>query len=165
MAVVEDIQLAESVHYFLSTLNPKEESIMRMRYGIGVQDQMTLEEVGVHMDLTRERIRQIESATLRKIKHSGQFKQLLCEIGDAPQTKSNRTTARPKSPDNVMPLTIDVLLEQAHEIGMLVEDRHEDEARRQWIQLKTIPDKHARKIIRKLHAFGFQFKLVEGNKQ
>jgi len=53
----------------LQTLSPKEERVIRKRFGIGEEDSATLEEVGVEFDVTRERIRQIESKALRKLRH------------------------------------------------------------------------------------------------
>lgn len=52
----------------LATLQPKEEDVMRLRYGIGVQGALTLEEVGQRLNLTRERIRQIEVKAIKKLK-------------------------------------------------------------------------------------------------
>lgn len=84
MECVEDIQLGESIDYFLSTLKLKEENVVRMRYGIGVQDSMTLEEIGVLLDVTRERIRQIEAKALRRLKHPARLERFLAELGLAP---------------------------------------------------------------------------------
>ncbi len=53
----------------LSTLTPREERILRMRFGIGMNTDHTLEEVGNKFSVTRERIRQIEAKALRKLKH------------------------------------------------------------------------------------------------
>jgi RNA polymerase primary sigma factor len=53
----------------LATLNQKEERVLRMRFGIGVKQEYTLEEVGEDFDLTRERIRQIEANALKKLRH------------------------------------------------------------------------------------------------
>ena len=53
----------------LKTLTPKEEKVIRMRFGIGVDRDHTLEEVGRRLALTRERVRQIEAKALRKLKH------------------------------------------------------------------------------------------------
>jgi RNA polymerase primary sigma factor len=50
-------------------LTPREERILRMRFGIGINKDNTLEEVGQQFSLTRERIRQIEAKALRKLKH------------------------------------------------------------------------------------------------
>jgi RNA polymerase sigma factor (sigma-70 family) len=53
----------------LKTLTPKEEQVIRMRFGIGAERDHTLEEVGRHLSITRERVRQIEAKALRKLKH------------------------------------------------------------------------------------------------
>ncbi len=61
--------IKEHVDKVLQTLTPKEERVIRKRFGIGEEDSATLEEVGVEFDVTRERIRQIESKALRKLRH------------------------------------------------------------------------------------------------
>ena len=53
----------------LSTLTPREAKVLRMRFGIGMNTDHTLEEVGKQFDVTRERIRQIEAKALRKLRH------------------------------------------------------------------------------------------------
>jgi RNA polymerase sigma factor (sigma-70 family) len=60
----------------LGTLTPKEEKVIRMRFGIGVDRDHTLEEVGRHLTITRERVRQIEAKALRKLKHPSRLKAL-----------------------------------------------------------------------------------------
>ena len=55
-----------------------------MRFGIGIQDSMTLEEIGVRLDVTRERIRQIEAKALRRLKHPARLDQLLRELNGTP---------------------------------------------------------------------------------
>jgi RNA polymerase primary sigma factor len=60
--------LREATNQVLACLTPREERILRMRFGIGT-DNHTLEEIGNRFSLTRERIRQIEAKTLRKLKH------------------------------------------------------------------------------------------------
>ncbi|WP_162581626.1 sigma-70 family RNA polymerase sigma factor [Variovorax sp. PBS-H4] len=84
---VEDIQLGESVDHFLSTLKLKEENVVRMRYGIGVQDSMTLEEIGARMDVTRERIRQIEAKALGRLRHPARLDRFLTELGLVPAAR------------------------------------------------------------------------------
>ena len=61
--------LRETTTRVLASLNPREERILRMRFGIGMNTDHTLEEVGQQFSLTRERIRQIEARALRKLKH------------------------------------------------------------------------------------------------
>jgi RNA polymerase primary sigma factor len=61
--------LAKKTRKVLSTLDTREEKILRMRFGIGVRQQHTLEEVGQEFEVTRERIRQIEAKALEKLKH------------------------------------------------------------------------------------------------
>ncbi|MGZ3495429.1 MAG: sigma-70 family RNA polymerase sigma factor, partial [Thermodesulfobacteriota bacterium] len=61
--------MAKQIQRVLSTLNQREEKILRMRFGIGEKQDYTLEEVGQYFELTRERIRQIEEKALRKLKH------------------------------------------------------------------------------------------------
>jgi RNA polymerase primary sigma factor len=61
--------LAEQTRRVLSTLTPREEKVLKMRFGIGERSNHTLEEVGQDFDVTRERIRQIEAKALRKLRH------------------------------------------------------------------------------------------------
>jgi RNA polymerase primary sigma factor len=62
--------MGKQIRRVLSTLNEREEKILRMRFGIGEKHDHTLDEVGQYFELTRERIRQIEEKALRKLKHS-----------------------------------------------------------------------------------------------
>ena len=68
--------LAEQTRKVLATLTPREEKVLRMRFGIGEKSDHTLEEVGQDFDVTRERIRQIEAKALRKLRHPTRSKQL-----------------------------------------------------------------------------------------
>lgn len=67
--VVELSSLRDELDRLLATLKPREERVLRRRYGIGDSDDRTLEEVGAEFEVTRERIRQIESKALRKLRH------------------------------------------------------------------------------------------------
>ena len=73
---VENINLQEQTRRVLSTLTPREEKVLRMRFGIGERSDHTLEEVGKNFDVTRERIRQIEAKALRKLRHPSRLKKL-----------------------------------------------------------------------------------------
>ena len=71
---VINIQLSDITSKVLATLTPREEKVLRKRFGIGERTDHTLEEVGQEFDVTRERIRQIEAKALRKIKHPSRSK-------------------------------------------------------------------------------------------
>ncbi len=68
--------LEEKVRGILSTLTPREEKVLRKRFGIGMDSEHTLEEVGQDFDVTRERIRQIEAKAIRKLRHPSRSKKL-----------------------------------------------------------------------------------------
>ncbi|MBW2731081.1 MAG: sigma-70 family RNA polymerase sigma factor [Deltaproteobacteria bacterium] len=74
--VVEDLALAEQTRKVLATLTPREERILRMRFGIDQNSDHTLMEVGVDFGVTRERIRQIEAKALKKLRHPCRSKSL-----------------------------------------------------------------------------------------
>ncbi|MCB2122914.1 MAG: sigma-70 family RNA polymerase sigma factor, partial [Rhodobacteraceae bacterium] len=68
--------LRESVHNILAGLTPREAKVLRMRFGIDMDTDHTLEEVGQQFSVTRERIRQIEAKALRKLKHPSRSRKL-----------------------------------------------------------------------------------------
>jgi len=72
----ENKEISGYIKKVLGTLTPKEEKVIRMRFGIGVDRDHTLEEVGRHLTITRERVRQIEAKALRKLKHPSRLKAL-----------------------------------------------------------------------------------------
>src|SRR5580658_4779301 len=73
---VISMNLAEQTRKVLATLTPREEKVLRMRFGIGEKSDHTLEEVGQDFEVTRERIRQIEAKALRKLRHPSRSRQL-----------------------------------------------------------------------------------------
>lgn len=75
-AEAEGIEVTEKMIRVLKTLSPKEETVIKMRFGIGEERDYTLEEVGRALSLTRERVRQIEAKALRKLKHPARLKVL-----------------------------------------------------------------------------------------
>lgn len=78
---VVNYNLAAQTRKVLATLAPREEKVLRMRFGIGEKSDHTLEEVGQDFEVTRERIRQIEAKALRKLRHPSRAKKLRSFIG------------------------------------------------------------------------------------
>jgi RNA polymerase primary sigma factor len=74
--------LRETTHSVLAQLTPREAKVLRMRFGIDMNTDHTLEEVGKQFDVTRERIRQIEAKALRKLRHPSRSEQLRCFLMD-----------------------------------------------------------------------------------
>ena len=68
-SILEEDDLKRMVHDVLDSLTPREAKILKMRFGIGIDKDYSLEEVGKQFDVTRERIRQIEAKALRKMRH------------------------------------------------------------------------------------------------
>jgi len=73
---VINLNLSDQTKHILATLTPREEKVLRMRFGIGEKSDHTLEEVGRDFSVTRERIRQIEAKALRKLRHPSRAKKL-----------------------------------------------------------------------------------------
>ena len=71
-----NLNLVEQTRKILATLTPREEKVLRMRFGIGEESDHTLEEVGQDFNVTRERIRQIEAKALRKLRHPSRSSKL-----------------------------------------------------------------------------------------
>ena len=74
--VVAKNQLKDKITKVLSLLNPREERIIRMRYGIGLNTDYTLDEIGLQLNICKSRVREIEAKALRKLKHPSKTKEL-----------------------------------------------------------------------------------------
>lgn len=102
--VVEALQLSRAVDRFISSLSTRdrrEERVLRMRFGIGVSEELTLEDVGKRFKVTRERIRQIETSAIRRLKHparSEPFARLV--LGLKPEER-HVTSSAPGSADDM----------------------------------------------------------------
>jgi len=83
----ERTELSEHIQRILKTLTPKEEKVIKMRFGIGEDRDYTLEEVGRYLSITRERVRQIETKALRKLKHPSRLKLLKMLLSDTVEQK------------------------------------------------------------------------------
>lgn len=88
---VMQMNLGEQTRKVLATLTPREEKVLRMRFGIGERSDHTLEEVGQDFEVTRERIRQIEAKALRKLRHPSRAKKLFAF--SEPGRPTTRTTS------------------------------------------------------------------------
>ena len=76
MEIIELIRSADSAAQVLRTLTPREEKVIKMRFGLEDGSEHTLEEVGQSFAVTRERIRQIEAKALRKLRHPSRSRKL-----------------------------------------------------------------------------------------
>lgn len=155
MELVENTQLSETVDCLLRTLEVKEESVLRMRFGIGAQESMTLEEVGAQLGVTRERIRQIEAKALLRLRHPAHLDRFSRDLGATPPHW-------PEHPDSSEPTALDRLLDHIRAIGVTVEDSPDGSDRRVWVYITETLDSRSRKIVRKLIELGFEFWPGEG---
>ncbi len=81
---VISLSLKEQTDSILKTLTPREEKVIKMRFGVGERSEHTLEEVGQNFAVTRERIRQIEAKALRKLRHPSRSRKLRAFLDDGP---------------------------------------------------------------------------------
>lgn len=133
MEIVEAMQLISLMNRLLGSLKLKEANVLRMRFGIGIQDSMTLEEVGARLDVTRERIRQIEAAALRRLKHPESLDRLLRELKGAPTLNSQaQVSPKPEKKNDSELSSLEKLLIQVRAIGFNVEDHLDGNSRKIW---------------------------------
>jgi RNA polymerase primary sigma factor len=101
--IVAEKEHVTAVHKILATLKPKDEQILRMRFGIGKGDAMTLDEIGTQMGVTRERIRQIESKAIRYLKNPVRLAAFLTELN------GSNTPERPKEDEEACGSSYDLV--------------------------------------------------------
>lgn len=154
MEIVSDCQLVDSVDHILATVGSKEEQVLRMRFGIGVPDAMTLDEVGIKFDVTRERVRQIEKDAINYLKHPTRLEWIL----QNPRGFAS-PSPRPDICKKAVPqYTLDRLLYEATRAGAVVEDDRDGESKRVWVNFTSrMSDVGCRTLQRKLCAMDFKF--------
>lgn len=95
----EDQELIRELEILLAHFSLREQKVIRLRYGLGVDSEKTLEEIGLAMDVTRERIRQIEAKTLRKLKHPLRLAALRAWVAQEQEPAAPTTREEPVSND------------------------------------------------------------------
>lgn len=180
MEIVSRFELLSVIEKQLSTLKPQEEQVIRLRFGIGVEEALTLDEIGCQYGVTRERVRQIETTALVKLRlpnrmdafaHAVFGGPLSTEIKEkkngAEQPSKAKATRRSiatktapaseSAPPSARPTGIDRLLSEAADTGISVDDDRDGPSGRIWVNLTSAPDSRYRRLIRKLLALGFEF--------
>jgi RNA polymerase primary sigma factor len=183
METVSDIELCQAIDIALASLKPKEAQVLRLRFGIGVRDAFTLDEVGQRYELTRERIRQIEAKAIRKLMRPSQMDALSLAAFGVPPRRASRVeepspsegidkpttlpsmpqigearTARGASnaPSGARSPNIDILLAQAQELGVLTADERAEPSGKIWVMLNDASDRRYHHLARKLLSLGFE---------
>lgn len=188
--VVDKIHLNRVVDRYISLLSTKDrkgELVLRLRFGIGVDEVLTLDEVGKRFQITRERVRQIEAKALRKLQAcmvlgwesqkpplspSAQApdcddESYAAEATPSPAVSKRQAAARsPRKPiqraDSSEPTALNRVLARATELGAAVEDGRGTAVERIWVNLEATHDASRRKLARKLIEFGFKHSPGKG---
>lgn len=100
-ASAEAQELTRELDAILSNFTPREQKVIRLRFGLGVDTDRTLEEIGLAMGITRERVRQIEAKTLRRLKHPTRLVALRAWVAKDEKPKTATTTGESESEDEV----------------------------------------------------------------
>ena len=184
----EEISAAElrrTLDELLADLGARPEKIVRLRYGVGIDEPQTLEEIGALFDVTRERIRQIESKALTKLKHPTRLARLSpwsldpekyrpsdgaerIDDGDGAAAAPPPVAPRPRPTPTYAPLAarteggkrltpIDRALREAALLDIPVKQSKRGEETTTWVSLTKAVDNRHRKLIRSLMALGFEY--------
>ncbi|MBL0089732.1 MAG: sigma-70 family RNA polymerase sigma factor [Ideonella sp.] len=182
--VISATELRRTLDELLAELGTRPEKIVRLRYGLGIDEPQTLEEIGALFDITRERIRQIESKALTKLKHPTRLARLAqwslaperhrplepadqSDDGDgeafaaAPVAPLARAAAtRPpivvRTEGGKRLTAVERVLRQAALLDIPVEQTTRGEETTIWVSLTKAIDNRHRKLIRSLMALGFE---------
>lgn len=178
-------ELRRTLDELLAELGARPEKIVRLRYGIGIDEPQTLEEIGALFDVTRERIRQIESKALSKLKHPTRVARLAQWSLDperhrpsVPEDQNNDRDGEaiaappvaplPRAPATRPPIVarteggkrltaVERVLRQAALLDIPVEQTTRGEVTTTWVLLTKAIDNRHRKLIRSLMALGFEY--------
>ncbi|MBK9246081.1 MAG: sigma-70 family RNA polymerase sigma factor [Burkholderiales bacterium] len=176
-------QLRRTLDHILSQLPTKLAQIVTLRFGLGEDDPMTLEEVGVRFNVTRERIRQLEAKAFRKLRRPFRRAPLWPWLYDAAPERClassddddssdgeadasmlvngvdiGRTNTTPSVHKQIVKsqqTRLDEVLAQAEKLGIPVEDDREGTGS-VWVHLTSVRGKRAEALVRKLHSLGFE---------
>lgn len=182
---VSAAHLRRTLDALLGELGAKPEKILRLRYGICIDEPQTLEEIGVLFDVTRERIRQIESKAMRKLKHPTRLSRLSCwslhpdelasAASEAPDNDNEGGTVSSPSPalraDPMPPASrkapsaesgmrlspLEKVLREATLLEIPVEQSARGNDTTTWVHLTKAADNRHRKLIRSLMEMGFEY--------
>lgn len=167
----------------LATLDPREEQIIRLRYGIGICDSLTLDDIGQRYGVTRERIRQIEAKAIRKLMQPSRIKVLSNTFFGHPFSKEDNGLddfSQPREGEHsseteqilldsptITPFptkvpSIERLMVQATDFGISITDERIGPTGKIWINFIDMSDSRYRKLARKLIAVGFEFMPGKG---
>ncbi|MEP7295239.1 MAG: sigma-70 family RNA polymerase sigma factor [Burkholderiales bacterium] len=184
---ISAMELRKTLDDLLVELGARPEKIVRLRYGMGVDEPQTLEEIGALFDVTRERIRQIESKALTKLKHPTRLVRLLEWSLDPERRRPSEPSAPPNPDDDGEDVAsadpvpnpprasvaraptvarteggkrltpVERVLRQAALLDISVEQTTRGEETTTWVSLTKSTDNRHRKLIRSLMALGFEY--------
>lgn len=184
MKIFEESQSDVKVADLISKLTPKEAQIIRMRFGIGNFNPMTLDEVGKNLELTRERIRQIETSIIKKLRSiyhninlknfnkntSLQQKNISPHLENSDSHFNENDISQPEikadirriKTKEISPLSLEIVLQQARHAGINVMNINVDGVSRIWIDLKKSSSNKYDQILKNLIQIGFTYQPGNG---